>query len=249
MDNEKNFNFIDLFAGCGGLSEGFYLQNFNALAHVEVDSYACKTLKTRMKYYGYENVDEAVLQHDITKDDTIKKISDVVKGQEVDLIIGGPPCQSFSTLGIAKDENNMQNDPRNYLFEAYIKVLNHYKPKFFVFENVTGLLKAKVKGKLILDIILKELGVNYNLMNNPQEMVLNATNYGVPQDRKRVIILGVRKDINISAEEVYAEIKKTHNNPGMAEEEAKNLQKYVTVSDAIGDLPPLKPGEGQESID
>jgi DNA (cytosine-5)-methyltransferase 1 len=74
-----------------------------------------------------------------------------------DLIIGGPPCQSFSTLGRAKDGEGMANDPRNYLFESYIKVLSKFKPKIFVFENVTGLLSAKLNGKLIVEKIIKEL--------------------------------------------------------------------------------------------
>ena len=116
----KKYNFIDLFAGCGGLSEGFYKQNFNALAHVEINPVACKTLRTRMKHYGYENADESVLELDITSEDVLERIENAVKGQEVDIIIGGPPCQAYSSLGRAKDENAMQDDPRNYLFESYV---------------------------------------------------------------------------------------------------------------------------------
>ena len=122
----KKYNFIDLFAGCGGLSEGFYRQGFNALAHVEINPTACKTLRTRMNYYGYENADKEVLELDITRDDVIDRIDEAVNGQEVDIIIGGPPCQAYSSLGRAKDDNAMQDDPRNYLFESYVKVLNYY---------------------------------------------------------------------------------------------------------------------------
>lgn len=136
----RNFNFIDLFAGCGGLSEGFYRMGYKALAHVEINPTACQTLRTRMKYYGYENYEDAVLEMDITRDDVIDRINDVVKNDKVDIIIGGPPCQAYSSLGRAKDDNAMQDDPRNFLFESYVKVLNHYSPKFFVFENVTGIL-------------------------------------------------------------------------------------------------------------
>lgn len=147
-------NFIDLFAGCGGLTEGFYKQGYNALAHVEINHYACETLKTRMKHYNYsqEVIDESVLEMDITSDDVLQRLDNVVKGRTVDVIIGGPPCQSFSSLGVAKDENNMEDDPRNFLFESYVKILNHYCPKVFVFENVTGILKAKVKKKKIFDL-------------------------------------------------------------------------------------------------
>ncbi len=254
--NEKNpagldrkYNFIDLFAGCGGLSEGFYAQGFNALAHVEIDHFACETLKTRMKYYGYDDVEKAVLEEDITSKGILAKIKKAVGEQSVDLIIGGPPCQSFSPLGKAKDENNMQDDPRNYLFENYVKVLNYFKPKLFVFENVTGLLDTEVKGKSIFKMILRRLRRNYRVLGDEDTIVFNATNYGVPQERKRVILIGVRKDINIAAEDVYKEIKKTHYLPGAPSGAEKGLKKYVTVKDAIGDLPKLQQGQGEKSMD
>lgn len=236
------FNFIDLFAGCGGLSEGFYVQGFNALAHVEIDHYACETLKTRMKYYGYKDYEKAVIEADITSEDIIEKLSYVAGAKTVDIIIGGPPCQSFSPLGKAKDEKNMEEDPRNFLFESYVKILNHFKPKIFVFENVTGILKSKVKNKKIFDLILKQLEENYVVVNKPSMIVLNATNFGVPQERKRVILLGVRKDISITPEHVYRAIRKTHYAPG--DKETDKLKKYVTVEDAISDLPKLQQGEG-----
>ncbi len=246
--SENKYNFIDLFAGCGGLSEGFYKQGFNALAHVEIDPTACKTLRTRMKHYGYNNEDEAVLEIDITRDDVIECIEKAVHNQKVDIIIGGPPCQAYSSLGRAKDDNAMQDDPRNYLFESYVKVLNHYMPKFFVFENVTGMLTAKIHGEHIVNKIVASLGENYKVKFDPKMNVLNSANYGVPQIRKRVIIIGVRKDINIEPEEVYASIQKTHYDPEMTDEERKGLKRYVTVRDAIEELPALKPGEGVSSI-
>lgn len=244
----KKYNFIDLFAGCGGLSEGFYQQGFNALAHIEINAVACKTLKTRMKHYGYSNIEKSVLNLDITGDDVIKKLDDAVGGQKVDIIIGGPPCQAYSTLGRAKDDNAMQDDPRNYLFESYVKILNHYMPKFFVFENVTGMLTAKINGKYIVNKIIEALGENYKVKFDPKINVLNSANYGVPQIRKRVIIIGVRKEINIEPEEMYAEIIKTHYDPKMTSLERKGLKKFVTVRDAIGELPHLKPGEGKNEI-
>ncbi len=242
-------NFIDLFAGCGGLSEGFYRQGYNALAHVEINSIACETLKTRMKYYGYRDVDKAVLNLDITREDIIDRLEEAVDGREVDIIIGGPPCQAYSSLGRAKDDNAMQNDPRNYLFESYVKVLNHYRPKFFVFENVTGMLTARINGEHIVNKIVEALGENYQVKFDPEMNVLNSANYGVPQIRKRVIIIGVRKDIAITPQEVYAGIRKTHYDPEMPEEERKGMQKYVTVRDAIGELPPLYPGQGESVVD
>lgn len=244
----KKYNFIDLFAGCGGLSEGFYRAGFNALAHVEIDKTACKTLKTRMKYYGYKNVEDAVLEMDITKENCIERIDNAVKDESVDVIIGGPPCQAYSSLGRAKDDKAMQEDPRNYLFESYVKVLNHYLPKIFVFENVTGLLTAKINGEHIIDRIFQALGEHYNVKYDPKMMVLNAANYGVPQIRKRVIIIGVRNDIDIKPEEIYEDIIKTHYDPEMNSDEAKGLKKYVTVRDAIEELPPIYPGGGSPEI-
>ena len=244
----KKYNFIDLFAGCGGLSEGFYKQNFNALAHVEINPVACKTLRTRMKHYGYENADESVLELDITSEDVLERIENAVKGQEVDIIIGGPPCQADSSLGRAKDENAMQDDPRNYLFESYVKVLNKYLPKFFVFENVTGMLTAKINGEHIVNKIVEALSENYKVKFDPKINVLNSANYGVPQIRKRVIIIGVRKDIDIEPEEMYAGITKTHYDPEMCEDERNELIKYVTVREAIEELPAVRPGEGEQEI-
>ena len=248
MPKNRKYNFIDLFAGCGGLSEGFYKQGYNALAHVEINSTACKTLRTRMKHYGYTNANEAVLELDITRDAVIDKIEDAVQGKEVDVIIGGPPCQAYSSLGRAKDDNAMKDDPRNYLFESYVKVLNHYMPKFFVFENVTGLLTAKINGEHIINKIVAALGENYKVKFDPKLNVLNSANYGVPQIRKRVIIIGVRKDINIEPEEMYASVLKTHYDPEMPNEERTGLKKYITVRDAIGELPFLRPGEGEPSV-
>ncbi|MCM1283164.1 MAG: DNA cytosine methyltransferase [Muribaculaceae bacterium] len=241
----KEYNFIDLFAGCGGLSEGFYRQGFHALAHVEIDPTACKTLRTRMNHYGYDNAEEAVLELDITREDIIERIDSAVKGQSVDVIIGGPPCQAYSTLGRAKDDHAMKDDPRNYLFESYVKVLNHYRPGFFVFENVTGMLTAKINGEHIVDKVLAALGENYKVKFDAKLSVLNSANYGVPQVRKRVIIMGVRKDLAVEPEEMYKGIIKTHYDPEMSGEERKGLKKYVTVWDAIGELPPLRPGQGE----
>ena len=242
----KEYNFIDLFAGCGGLSEGFYKQGFKALTHVEIDHFACETLKTRMKHYNYQDAESSVLELDITSKNVISKISNVVGNRNVDLIIGGPPCQSFSTLGRAKDGEGMVNDPRNFLFESYIKVLDKFKPKIFVFENVTGLLSAKINGKLIVNKILKELGKNYKVVANPNSMVLNSADYGVPQIRKRVIIIGVRKDVKTSPEQIYDGIKKTHFDA--SDKNSSNAKKYVTVKEAIGELPKLKQGEGVKTI-
>lgn len=181
---DKNYTFIDLFAGCGGLSEGFYKCGYKALLHLEIDSVACETLKTRMKYYGYDNkeIDDAVLCADITGENIIAEIDNRVK-ETVDIIIGGPPCQAFSSVGRAQSPDSMNNDPRNYLFENYLKILNHVKPKMFIFENVKGILTAKPKGVKIFERIIREMSETYNVVDDAGVVLLNAADYGVPQIR------------------------------------------------------------------
>ena len=197
MALKKRYTFIDLFAGCGGLSEGFYRQGFKALAHVEIDHWACETLRTRMKFYGYKDYDKAVIEHDITSEDILETIDDVIKGKPVDIIIGGPPCQAYSTAGRVRDGKRMATDPRNYLFESYVKILEHFSPKFFVFENVTGLLSARVENAPILPRVLKALGSKYKVLSDPTILVHNTADFGVPQTRVRFITVGIRKDLNV----------------------------------------------------
>lgn len=240
----KKYTFIDLFAGCGGLSEGFYRQGFEAIAHVEIDPTACNTLRERMRYYGYHNIDKEVIEGDITSDNIIERIEDAVNGRNVDIIIGGPPCQAYSTAGRVRDKEGMENDSRNFLFESYVKILDYYKPKLFVFENVTGLLSAKVKEKPIFPIILNALSRYYNISNDLNKIVFNTADYGVPQIRKRIILMGVRKDINnIEISELYDSIVKTHYDPEMSEIERRGLKRFVDVREAIGDLPSVLPGQ------
>lgn len=240
---KRKYTFIDLFAGCGGLSEGFYRQGFKALAHAEIDHWACETLRTRMKFYGYKDYNREVVEHDITADDILERIDSAVNGRTVDVIIGGPPCQAYSTAGRVRDGKKMASDPRNYLFESYVKILEYYSPKFFVFENVTGLLSAQVKNAPIFPKVLKALGNKYKVTGNPEVLVHNTADYGVPQLRKRVIIIGVRKDIDKSAEELYESIIKTHWNPETLSNEKKGKKRFVDVRQAIGDLPSVEPGQ------
>lgn len=239
---KKKYTFIDLFAGCGGLSEGFYRQGFEALAHVEINHWACETLRARMKYYGYKNFEKEVIEHDITADDILEKLDNAIKGRSVDIIIGGPPCQAYSTAGRVRDGKRMATDARNYLFESYVKILEYYKPKFFVFENVTGLLNAKVEGAPIFPKVIKALGNKYKVLSDPQILVHNTADYGVPQLRKRVIIIGVRNDIDKDVTQLYRDVVKSHWDPEMPENERKGKKRFVDVRQAIGDLPSVAPG-------
>ena len=240
--SKKKYTFIDLFAGCGGLSEGFYREGFKALAHVEIDHWACETLRTRMKHYGYKDYDQEVIEYDITSDDILERLDKAVNGRSVDIIIGGPPCQAYSTAGRVRDGKKMASDPRNYLFESYVKILEHYEPKFFVFENVTGLLSAQVNNAPIFPKVLKALGRKYKLISDPETLVHNTADYGVPQLRKRVIIMGVRNDLNTDVFKLYTEVIKTHWNPETPENEREGRRQFIDVRQAIGDLPPVDPG-------
>ena len=239
----KKYTFIDLFAGCGGLSEGFYRIGFKALAHIEINHWACETLRARMRYYGYKNIDKEVIEHDITAPDIINKIDEAVAGRTVDVIIGGPPCQAYSTAGRVRDGKGMAKDPRNFLFEKYVEILEYYSPKFFVFENVTGVLSAKVNGNHIFPRIIQALGNKYDVISDPTVLIHNTADYGVPQMRKRVIIMGVRKDIDkTSVTKLYNDVIKTHWNPETPLEEREGRKKFVDVKQAIGDLPAVEPG-------
>ena len=193
LDN-RQLTFIDLFAGCGGFSEGFYQEGFEALCHVDFDQASCETLKERMRHYKYpeEKIKKAVICGDLTKNEVITEIENSVEGKEVDLIVGGPPCQSFSTVGRAQDPYSMKNDPRNYLFLTYLNILTKFKPKVFVFENVSGLLSAKPNGEYIFPEIIRLMSEHYDVCDDKETVLLNSVHYGVPQIRKRVILIGVR---------------------------------------------------------
>jgi DNA (cytosine-5)-methyltransferase 1 len=252
----RSLNYIDLFAGAGGLSEGFIRQGFKPIAHVEMNKLACETLTTRVAYHylkekGLEHVYHQYLKGEIKKDEFLKKvpqhlldsvinteisdktIPDIfskinlqLKNKKVDVIIGGPPCQAYSIVGRARDPKNMADDPRNHLYKQYVKFLREYQPKMFVFENVPGMLSAK-NGEYfekIKNAIRKE-GYAFD------HKVLNAKDFGVLQDRKRVILIGWRADLNIK----YPEFK-------IAE------QKYKVLKDLFSDLPPLQNGAGTMGV-
>lgn len=181
---KRKYTFIDLFAGCGGLSEGFMQsRHFEGLAHVEWELPMVQTLRNRLVKKWGETISEAeerVLLFDIQKTEELiggdwsdetkelyndnnspniqKGLKNIIGDQNVDIIIGGPPCQAYSIHGRATDKNSMQNDYRNYLFESFVKVVDALKPKAFIFENVTGMLSAKPGGKPVVERIYNAFG-------------------------------------------------------------------------------------------
>lgn len=255
----KKYTVIDLFCGAGGLSEGFHQTGyFDFLAHVEWEKPMVETLRNNLiKRWDYseDKAKKTVVLFDIQKteellngnwsQDTIKiygnynhplaikkGLDGLVGRKKVDVIIGGPPCQAYSIAGRAQDPNSMKFDYRNYLFESFVKVVDHYKPKIFVFENVPGILSAKPGDELVIERIYKafeDIGYEIRKPNIMKKSIYSAVDYGVPQDRRRVIIFGVLKDGNISLEKLYDQLTKL-----------KIDGEKKTVRDAIGNLPKFR---------
>lgn len=246
---------LDLFAGAGGFSEGFVSAGCEMIAHIEMDKDACDTIRTRMIYHalrragrlaeyrkyvsgkkdrnllikenGLEKEAESVIHAQISLENRASLIEEVRKrlsGEKLDLIIGGPPCQAYSHIGRASDPRKMRRDPRKFLYEHYVEFLKAFKPKAFVFENVPGLLSAG-KGSYLAEMrrLMKKAGytTDYRL--------LNAADFGVPQDRKRVILIGWREGSGI---EKYPDFKE--------------IVRSYTVADFLSDLPKLQAGQGSE---
>ncbi len=248
----SSLKYIDLFAGAGGLSEGFIREGFQAIAHVEMDKDACDTLKTRLAYHYlaknnklsiykaylkneitrevlWGNIPEPIMESVINEEITGETISGIFNnidkqsdGNKVDLIIGGPPCQAYSLVGRSRDPNRMKGDKRNFLFSYYAEFLIKYKPKYFVFENVLGLLTAGNKRYLNEMIQLFE-SIGYSVA---EPTVLNAEDYGVLQKRRRVIIMGQRGKKKFN----FPELQKVEN-------------KWQIKKDLFYDLPYLNPGD------
>lgn len=237
-------NVIDLFAGCGGLTDGFLQTGrFNTLAAVDWEYPTVQTLKKRLiTKWNYDFDDVNVLHFDIQRtyelingyNDPVFGVSEgvdsLIKNKTVDLILGGPPCQAYSIAGRVRDENGMQDDYRNYLFESYVKMVQHYQPKAFVFENVEGILSAKPGGIQIVDRIKSAFDeIGYEITNNLRTSALFDTSfYNVPQKRKRVIIFGVPKSEHSSriVRNFYAQLKgKASKSPMSSKTAFENLPK------------------------
>lgn len=247
----KKLKTIDLFSGCGGLIEGFEESGlFSTLAMVEWDQPSLKTLVNRLnKKWGYKNAAELALHFDMQrtrelidgwKSDarygTHKGLKHLVKeqGGEVDVIVGGPPCQAYSIAGRVRDKNGMRNDYRNYLFETYISVVKQFQPKAFVFENVLGLLSAKPHGVAISGLIREAFDkIGYTIVDDLSRAVVDVSDYGIPQHRKRLIIVGLRKN------QFKGNLQDILNN-FYTEVLPQFKTKKMTVSDAIFDLPKMR---------
>lgn len=250
----ERLTYIELFAGAGGLAEGFIRAGFTPVAHIEMDIYASLTLKTRMAYHFlvqerkhhlyleyirkkitrenlYSSIPGSLLNSVLNaeiREDNIDKIFGFIHRQmekmhvgRINVIAGGPPCQAYSLIGRARSPYKMKNDKRNYLYKLYVKFLQELKPDIFIFENVPGLFSAG-EGRLWKDVqkYFKDAGyvVDWRL--------LNARDFGVLQNRKRIFVIGWRKNFDFQFPDF----------------EKDDTEKYK-VSDVLDDLPPLQPGE------
>ena len=249
----KKITCIDVFAGGGGLSEGFHRAGYNIISHIEKDVNASLTLKTRLSYqYLQENnntdlyikylkkeisrdefysfipneVLDKVINEEISEntiDSIFSKIDQQLEEEKVDIIIGGPPCQAYSLINRPRDKDGTSSDERKYLYKQYLKFIDRYKPKFFVFENVLGMLTSKdTDGNLIFDKIKKEMtDIGYKI----DYKILNSSDFGVLQERKRIILIGWKENIKFT----YPDFE-TCNAP-------------YSIFDLFNDLPEINAGQ------
>ena len=256
----KKITCLDLFCGAGGLSEGFLQTGkYEFLGHVEWEKPMVDTLRNNLiKRWGYsaDIAEKTVIQFDVQKTEELFKggwseetrakygqynsafivengLDGLIGKRQIDVIIGGPPCQAYSIAGRAQDPNSMKDDYRNYLFESFVKIVDHYRPKVFVFENVPGMLSACPGDTLVINRICDAFDKIGYAIRKPEEMsksIYCASDFQVPQDRRRVIIFGVDKTTNLNVEEFYTEFDRQ-----------KSKEPKKTVRDAIGDMPQFIP--------
>lgn len=251
MEQKKLF-FLDLFAGAGGFSEGFVQENFVPVAHVEMDNNACNTLRTRecchwlnkegqRKKYNeylegkidrkqlYKSVPQDILQRVICETmtregmpDLFSRIDGIMEKDRinhVDLMLGGPPCQAYSIAG--RSRKDMTNDPRNHLYKLYLMAVKKYQPDILVFENVPGILSAG-NSSYFNDLKKSLEDMDYTV----DHRVCKASDYGVLQNRKRIILVAWKKKSGLA----YPDMKKVDT--------AEDI-----VYDLLSDLPAINPGE------
>lgn len=193
--NYKNgYNFIDLFSGAGGLSCGLVMAGFTPLATVEINEYAVETYEKN--FIENKKYKEKVFSRDIREKQIKEELYNNLKNKNIDLIVGGFPCQGFSMSG-----NRVVTDERNSLYLEMLEIVNKIRPKFIMMENVEGLrsmLDGKIEKKIIEDY--EKIGYKINVTT------LNSADYGVAQIRKRVIFIGNRLDIeNYHPKPIYEE--------------------------------------------
>lgn len=261
MSYKNKHKTIDLFAGCGGLLDGFQETGlYETVASVEWKTEPYENLKHRLSTkWGYDNTDDIVMRFDIQRTDELFRgwSNDeaygtnngldvpVNKSGGVEIIIGGPPCQAYSIAGRIRDANGMKDDYRNYLFESYLRVVREYQPKIVVFENVQGLLSACPGGVPVIDRIRAAFEyAGYELIENiSHKAVIDFSDYGVPQSRRRVVLVGLNRTAFPGDRQTILELFYDLLLPKY------KVSKKNTVFHGISDLPRLMPTKQDYRID
>ena len=224
----NRFTAIDLFAGAGGLSEGFRQAGFTCLAANDFDDLAAQTFKLAHPDTAF--IDGAI--QDISTDQLLDTAG--INEGELDVLVGGPPCQAFSVY----NHQRGFHDERSGLFREYLRIVDGLMPRFVVMENVTGITSVG-EGRAVDEIYESLQGIGYHV----EHKILKAEEYGVPQERRRIFFIGSRDGDSI----VWP--KPTHASPSelpLIAQSQKNVKPAVTVWDAISDLPELEIREGDD---
>lgn len=230
----KKYNVLDTFAGAGGFSLGFYLTGkYNIIGAIEVDQWAADT-------FAFNHPETKVIVNDIRNVTDEQLVENF--GNKVDVLLGGPPCQGFS---IANKKAGDPKDPRNSLFKEFVRTARVLMPKVVIMENVPNLVRAKTEsGDFVLDIIKSELQkIGYFVHHK----IVEATDYGVPQIRKRLVIIASKEKF----EKYYPSPTHTVSTEVCTEGDlfGTMLQPCPTLWDAISDLPDIEACEGGEEMD
>ena len=210
---KKHYNVLDLFCGCGGLSKGFEMAGYNILLGVDFNEPALKT-------YAHNHKGSKTLCADLSQPTSFDSIDELVGERSIDIIIGGPPCQGFSLTGPRNFD-----DERNKLYLAMIETVKRYSPTAFLIENVPG-MATLYKGEVKNEVIKRFTQMGYEVSCQ----ILCAADYGVPQIRKRLVFVGIKKG------NTTFEFPKPFLTP----------DNYITCEQAIGDLPSLETNLGAD---
>jgi DNA (cytosine-5)-methyltransferase 1 len=185
-EKDSSLNAIDLFCGCGGMTKGLVDAGINVIAGIDIWDKAITNYKKNFHHHA--------ICADLTKLSPEEFDKTYIKNNSIDLLVGSPPCQGVSISG-----KRDINDPRNSLFMEFVKYLDYFKPKAFMMENVIGILSMKTSnGENLIDIIIESLSMNYNCTIHK----LYASDFEVPQNRRRIIIIGFNKKLDIKPSEL-----------------------------------------------
>jgi DNA (cytosine-5)-methyltransferase 1 len=292
---KPNLFTVDLFAGCGGISEGFHQAGFGTLAQVEMNESACRTLRTRQIFFELKGRHKLSIYNEYVKgnisleqiysdfpdirdavshrvlevtlsDESIQSVIQRIEKSvdfhnpphSINVFLGGPPCQPYSIINrawVKKDLKDRKKDilkrdeieKKNFLYRHYLELLRHFQPDVFVYENVPGLFSATSGGQQIFRKLIKDfsdLSPSYTIIppldkvaEQPHDYILNSVNFGVPQTRRRLILIGFKEGLEEKNPGIFRMYEKLQR-----KKKPENMQ--ITVEDAISDLPELEPGHG-----